>query len=68
MIVTDFEDIKNTDREVKDPNGQWTSLRKFLADQGLGYSFHRTTIEPNEELHMEYKNHVELVTAEQRHC
>lgn len=62
MIVADFEDIKNTDREVKDPKGQWISLRKFLADQGLGYSFHRTTIEPNEEVHMEYKNHIELVS------
>lgn len=62
MIVSDFEDIKNTEREVKDPNGEWTSLRKFLADDGLGYSFHRTTIEPNAELHLHYKNHVELVS------
>lgn len=62
MIVTDFENIKNTDREVKDPNGKWTSLRKFIADQGLGYSFHRTTIEPNKEIYMEYKNHIELVS------
>jgi len=62
MIVSDFADLKNTDREVKDPNGQWTSLRKFLADQELGYSFHHTTINPNEEIHMEYKNHVELVS------
>ncbi|MCC6597466.1 MAG: ectoine synthase [Alphaproteobacteria bacterium] len=62
MIVTDFEDLKNTDREVHDPKGQWTSLRKFLADQGLGYSFHRTTINPDETIHMEYKNHIELVS------
>lgn len=62
MIVTDFEDLTKTEREVHDPKGQWTSLRKFLSDQNLGYSFHRTTIKPNEELHMEYKNHVELVS------
>lgn len=62
MIVADFEKLKDTEREIHDPKGQWTSLRKFLADQNLGYSFHLTTIKPNEELHMEYKNHIELVS------
>lgn len=62
MIVADFRDLIGTDRDVKDPDGQWTSLRQFLAKDGLGYSFHKTTIEPNAVLHMEYKNHVELVS------
>ena len=62
MIVVDFDDLQNTEREVQDPKGQWVSQRKFLADQNLGYSFHRTTIRPGQEVHMEYKNHTELVS------
>lgn len=62
MIVSDFNGLR-AERIIHDPKGQWISKRKFLADQGLGYSFHHTTIHPNRELHMEYKNHIELVSV-----
>ncbi len=63
MIVSDFDNLTGTDQEVSDPEGKWVSLRKFLAKDDLGYSFHRTHIRPNQEIVMEYKNHVELVSV-----
>lgn len=59
MIVRDFHDLKDTDRAVSD--AQWTSVRMLLADDGMGFSFHITTLQAGSEHEFEYKNHFESV-------
>ena len=59
MIVRDFHELKNTDRAVSD--ARWTSVRMLLADDGMGFSFHITTLEAGSEHTFEYKNHFESV-------
>ncbi len=59
MIVRDLNDLKNTDRAVSD--AQWTSVRMLLADDGMGFSFHITTLAAGSEHEFEYKNHYESV-------
>ncbi|WP_069298433.1 ectoine synthase [Neptunicoccus sediminis] len=59
MIVRDLNDLKNTDKEVKD--AQWTSTRLLLADDGMGFSFHITNLEAGSEHTFHYKNHFESV-------
>ena len=59
MIVRDFNQLKNTDRAVSDAN--WTSVRMLLADDGMGFSFHITTLQAGSEHTFEYKHHFESV-------
>ncbi|MFN2307778.1 MAG: ectoine synthase [Paracoccaceae bacterium] len=59
MIVRDIKDLKNTDKDVHD--AQWTSVRMLLASDGMGFSFHITTLEPGSEHTFHYKNHFESV-------
>lgn len=59
MIVRDFHDLKNSDRAVSD--AQWTSVRLLLADDGMGFSFHITTLKAGSEHSFHYKNHFESV-------
>ncbi|MDM7459869.1 MAG: ectoine synthase [Paracoccus sp. (in: a-proteobacteria)] len=59
MIVRNFHDLKNTDRAVSDK--QWTSVRMLLADDGMGFSFHITTLEAGSEHTFHYKHHFESV-------
>lgn len=59
MIVRDFNVEKNTDRKVADQ--RWNSVRLLLADDGMGFSFHITTIEAGSEHTFHYKNHFESV-------
>ncbi|WP_226782855.1 ectoine synthase [Oceaniglobus trochenteri] len=59
MIVRDIEDLKNTDKDVKD--ARWTSVRMLLAGDGMGFSFHITTLEAGSEHTFHYKNHFESV-------
>jgi L-ectoine synthase len=59
MIVRDFNKEKNTDRKVADQ--RWNSVRLLLADDGMGFSFHITTIEAGSEHTFHYKNHFESV-------
>jgi len=59
MIVRDMNKLKNTDRAVSD--ARWTSIRMLLADDGMGFSFHITIIEPGSEHTFHYKNHFESV-------
>ncbi|WP_100451031.1 ectoine synthase [Mycobacteroides abscessus] len=44
MIVRTTEEITGTDRQRDTEN--WTSKRIVLADDGVGFSFHETTIHP----------------------
>jgi len=59
MIVRSLSDCKRTEREVRDKN--WTSIRLLLKDDGMGFSFHITTIDANSEIELEYRNHLESV-------
>lgn len=59
MIVRDFNELKNSDRAVSD--AQWTSVRLLLADDGMGFSFHITTLKAGSEHSFHYKNHYESV-------
>lgn len=59
MIVRDLATESLTQRRV-DSDG-WTSVRLLLKDDGMGFSFHITTIHAGAELQMHYKNHLESV-------
>ena len=59
MIVRDMNELKTSARTVSD--ARWTSIRMLLADDGMGFSFHITIIEPGSEHIFHYKNHFESV-------
>lgn len=59
MIVRDVKDVIGTEREVRTEN--WMSRRVLLKSDGMGFSFHETTIFPGTETHIHYKNHLEAV-------
>ena len=59
MIIRDYHEAKDTERLV-DSEG-WHSVRLLLKGDGMGFSFHITTIHEGCELRMHYTNHVECV-------
>lgn len=59
MIVRDLKDLRNTDKDVHD--ARWSSVRMLLASDGMGFSFHITTLEAGSEHTFHYKNHYESV-------
>ena len=61
MIVRDFNQIieNEKDRVVKD--AKWSSVRMLLASDGMGFSFHITFLEAGSEHTFHYKNHFESV-------
>jgi L-ectoine synthase len=59
MIIRDFHALKTGSRSVSD--ARWNSVRMLLADDGMGFSFHITTIEAGSEHTFHYKNHFESV-------
>lgn len=59
MIVRTTADITGTDRDVAD--GTWRSKRIILAGDGVGFSFHETTIEAGSVNEFHYQHHVEAV-------
>ncbi|MDP1674498.1 MAG: ectoine synthase [Burkholderiales bacterium] len=59
MIVRNIDDIRGTAEEVAAPN--WVSRRLLLARDGMGFSFHETTIFAGTETHIHYRNHLEAV-------
>ena len=59
MIVRNIDDIRGTAQEVAAPN--WVSRRLLLAKDGMGFSFHETTIFAGTETHIHYRNHLEAV-------
>lgn len=65
MIVRDLAKETNTERRV-DSDG-WTSVRLLLKDDGMGFSFHITTIHAGAKLDMHYKNHLESVYCMEGH-
>ncbi len=61
MIVRTTAEITGTERDVTSPDGAWRSKRIVLADDGVGFSFHETTIAPGTVNNFHYANHVEAV-------
>lgn len=61
MIFRELDDTINTEREVHAESGNWVSRRILLADDGMGFSFHLTTIFAATQTHIHYKNHLESV-------
>lgn len=59
MIVRSLKDVRASGNNVRS-NG-WTSARMLLKDDGMGFSFHITTLYAGEELKMHYTNHLEAV-------
>ena len=59
MIIRNLKEIRASDRNVKADS--WTSARMLLADDGMGFSFHMTTLRAGSEIKMHYKNHLESV-------
>jgi L-ectoine synthase len=59
MIIRDLNEARSTDRRVVSEG--WESVRLLLKGDGMGFSFHITTIYEGAELHMHYKNHFESV-------
>jgi L-ectoine synthase len=59
MIVRDLNEAKETERHVFSKG--WDSVRLLLKSDGMGFSFHITTIHAGAELPMHYKNHLESV-------
>ncbi|ALG84497.1 ectoine synthase [Gordonia phthalatica] len=61
MIVRTTEEITGTEREVADPKGNWVSKRIVLGGDGVGFSFHETTIAAGSVNEFHYANHIEAV-------
>ncbi len=59
MIVRNLAEAERTDRRVVAVN--WESTRLLLKEDGMGFSFHITTIYPGTETQIWYKNHLESV-------
>ena len=59
MIVRTLKDLEGTGRVVEAPN--WISRRMLLRKDGMGFSFHDTTIKAGTETHIHYQNHLEAV-------
>lgn len=59
MIVRTTEEITGTERDVSD--GGWRSKRIVLAGDGVGFSFHETTINTGSVCEFHYQHHVEAV-------
>jgi L-ectoine synthase len=59
LIVTQKDDLEGTERDVHAKT--WRSVRFVLAREGVGFSFHETTIYAGTETSMWYANHIEAV-------
>lgn len=61
MKVLTRNNIIGSDKEIHAENGNWTSRRFLLKDDGMGFSMHETIIYAGTETHIHYKNHLEAV-------
>lgn len=59
MIVRNIESLRGTERQIDSEN--WSSIRLILKDDDMGFSFHETTLYPDTETEIYYKNHLETV-------
>ena len=61
MIVRQLQAAQKTDRRIVSPDGNWESTRLLLKGDGMGYSFHITTIYKDADFRLHYQNHLESV-------
>lgn len=61
MIVRNLQQAEQSNRRIISPDGKWESTRLLLKDDGMGFSFHITTIYKGSDIQMHYKNHLESV-------
>jgi L-ectoine synthase len=61
MIVRTLQEAAATSRRIVSPDGNWESTRLLLAGDGMGFSFHITTIYKGADFQMHYQNHLEAV-------
>ena len=59
MIIRKLAEARSSDRNVVTEG--WESARLLLKDDGMGFSFHITTMYAGAELPMHYRNHLESV-------
>lgn len=59
MIIKTLSQIRRSQHNVKDRG--WESSRLLLAEDGMGFSFHITTLEAGGEWTFHYRHHVEAV-------
>jgi L-ectoine synthase len=59
MIIRQLKEIRASERNVKSDG--WESARLLLEEDGMGFSFHLTTLRAGSELKMHYQNHLEAV-------
>jgi L-ectoine synthase len=59
MIVRNLREARDSRRLVESKG--WHSVRLLLKDDGMGFSFHITTIFAGAELPMHYRHHLESV-------
>lgn len=59
MLVRTLQATRETARQINSEG--WNSVRMLLNNDGVGFSFHITTIYRDAELHLHYQNHFEAV-------
>ena len=59
MLIKTLDEIRRSSRNVTDKG--WESSRLLLADDGMGFSFHVTTLRCGGEWIFEYRHHREAV-------
>ncbi|MEM9964087.1 MAG: ectoine synthase [Asticcacaulis sp.] len=59
MIIRKLDAIRASERNVTTDG--WESARLLLKDDGMGFSFHITTMYAGKVLQMHYRNHLESV-------
>jgi len=61
MIVRTMKEAAEKGRKIVSPEKNWDSTRLLLKDDGMGFSFHITTIYKDADFGMHYQNHLESV-------
>jgi L-ectoine synthase len=59
LLIKQLDQIRRSPRNVRDKG--WESSRLLLAEDGMGFSFHITTLAPGSEWTFHYRHHVEAV-------
>lgn len=59
MLIKKLDEIRRGPRNVTDKG--WESSRLLLAEDGMGFSFHITTLGAGKEWTFHYQHHVEAV-------
>lgn len=59
MLIKKLDEIRRSARNVADKG--WESSRLLLAEDGMGFSFHITTLQAGGEWTFHYRHHVEAV-------